>query len=137
MITIPGLCLVIVGMFSLHFLFGQFIEWHSKLYAANSEQRWIVNHIHKEGITNMRPIDFKESNQVYTAPAGSENVEDLHVNLATREDGSPSMLSVWAIDPDELESIRSGRGLIMLEVFGDSHPVVGLRVVEREEVVKR
>lgn len=83
----------------------------------------------------MRPINFAASNKVYTAPEGSKNVDDLHVSLSSRDDGSGmSMLSVWALDEDEMLAMKEGRGLVLLEIMGDVHPVVGLRVVEREGV---
>lgn len=123
----------LAGIFVFVSAFLGLLWWDAKRYAADAGRRWIIDKA-KEGITNMRSIDFEASNKVYTAPAGSKNVDDLHVNLGTRDDGSPSMLSVWAFDEDEMASLKDGSGFVMLEVMGDHHPVVALRVVKRDGV---
>lgn len=81
----------------------------------------------------MRPINFEGTNKVYTAPEGSENVQDLHVNFDVREDGTPSSISVWELEEDEVKAVVEGRGCVLLEILGGSHPVMGLRIVERED----
>ncbi len=81
----------------------------------------------------MRPVNFAASNKVFTAPKGVENVADLHVNLDTREDGGMSMVSLWQFDEDELQAIREGDGLVLLEIFGDQHPVVSLHVAKLDD----
>ena len=70
----------------------------------------------------MKPVDFKESNYTFTAPADDPSVGDLHVH---RSEGF--LISCWELSwQDRLSALFFGR--LWLHIRARKHPVVGLRM---------
>lgn len=79
-----------------------------------------------------QPINFAGSNVVMHAPAGAENVQDMHV-FRTRH----SCVSCWEFSAAELEEInRTGRIFLSVLAGGQQPPVyVGSESTCREVMI--
>lgn len=83
----------------------------------------------------MQPIQFPESNFVFTKPANMTDDEcsDLHVwkgEVPIGEGGRPfrTIISKWKMSPEELqEAIKSG-GEVYLSITGEGMPPVSVFV---------
>ena len=66
------------------------------------------------------------SNFTYTAPAGMDNCQDLHVRV-DEDAGVRTITSAWYPTAEEVELMRQGQP-IHLHIYGNGHPVVALSV---------
>lgn len=80
----------------------------------------------------MQPVDFDESNHVFTAPKGQEATVN---NLPTYYNGE-LCISCWELSKEDLKLIKDTKK-IWLVIAGPNQPVVSLDVekpfVEQEE----
>lgn len=76
----------------------------------------------------MTPGVIRNSNFVYTAPAGMDNCSDLHVHVQ-QDENVRIITSAWIPTPHEVELIKAGQP-IWLHIYGNGHPVVAMTVPE-------
>lgn len=70
----------------------------------------------------MKPRRTHSSNKVFALDGGNED-NDLWVEQAVTEEGSPVLVSVWEPSPNERQRIADGEN-VALVVWGTSHPPV-------------
>ena len=82
----------------------------------------------------MKPVDFKESNMVFAAPAGMslEECGDLHV---ARNPLDGLSVSCWELEEGDLERLRK-TGKVWLWVWGKGHPPVSVSTEDPFELEK-
>lgn len=79
----------------------------------------------------MKPRRTPTSTKVFSLPGGNED-NDLWVEEAVADDGTPCLISTWEFDDDERAAIAAG-GTIDLIVWGAGTPPVALSVGESLE----
>ena len=78
----------------------------------------------------MEFVNHPLCNIVYNPAEGTEHfVAPLPVVQQVLDDGSILLSSMWKPSASELEFMNAG-GLVMLNVFGSSHPPVSIAVVD-------
>lgn len=79
----------------------------------------------------MNPVDFAQSNRVYTHPKDmtEKDCQDLHVCQTEDSNGLPLLISVWQPTPQEVGEILLGKP-VYLGVIGSQHPPVFVTAID-------
>jgi hypothetical protein len=75
----------------------------------------------------MLPQSFEQANFTFTKPQGwtDEECMDLHVHKGQYPNGTPTIISYWKPNKEDLEALNNGGG-IYLEIIGQGMPPVAL-----------